>query len=522
MARIDMVHTDRLPDTLERYKTLGKEHNFKFAGKEISVMAYDFRSPEVNDYTPEALVEKTKFVIYFMGFAQSEHTKPHDLTGAIIDRAKANGEVLLIPRFKDLPIMANIEDEVLICAMGVLDAENSGIKNDEARTDLKNVAGVLRDSLAHDGISINLAKQDITLYGYSDGNRLLVQTCGHINKIIRSNRLDGTIPKRKMISLSSTGIIDEASRNKNPTGKEHTKRFNNQVVWAAIEETRLRLNHFIDKEKTQFEELYHQEVQAKAITEREDKKLNKLHQELLVNKNEGGQYTFPLLKHGLKHIDEAHVAMEPKVVKAVLSSVLKLNTFLFGRQLFADQWKESSADNLGMLYDVLQRAATGKQNYSYEELGLMRKTALWKLLWEGLKSIGDINAQFANAEHRQDEICNDLKTFDVECIWPREDMIAPDVAYGQTIWKILKEDPDKLDNILRDDSSEYKQDLIMSIQAGDKERLGTLFLENFSLCVRWLFPNARTVYGDIVGRRGGMDASHLAVTKSAKLYGLTP
>ena len=516
-AHIDFVHTDRPRVILEELNSLGKIHTFEFDGTNVEVQVFDFRPDQLKKMNQES-IEKTPVTFYFTGFPQSEMANPHDLTGAIIEQARETGGILLIPRFKELPATANIEDEVLMSALGILQVEDNTIKNPETRGELKKINGILSRELLQDSISLDLSAQDVTLYGYSDGNRLLVQMCGKIDEIKLVAKSNGQVPERKLVSFSSTSIIDEARRDTKPTGKEHTKRFKRQVVWTAIEETRLRLNYLIDKEKRVFEEKFYQVMEEERVDENEEQ-IGRVRVEILTQKDKEGNDLFPLLKHGLEHIEDAEMALDPRTIRAVLTSVLRLNSFEVGNKIFREQLQDASKANLGMLYDVLQRGVTGKREYTYEELGQMRESRLWMLLWHGFRSTDAINAQFAHAEHRNDEICGTLSTFNVECIWPLEDLIAPEDAYGQTIRRIIAENYKESDEQLRASvEGEVLEEINICIEEEDDKQLGRIFIENAESMGFLLFPKAKSVRVQFVGRRGGMESTHSGLTKKADLF----
>ena len=513
---IEYVHTDRPRAELFESLKAGKEYKFGFEDQEISVMMFDFRPEEIKNREKES-VEKTKFSMYFTGFAQADLINPHDLTGGIIERAKDRGEVLLIPRFKDLPKVANTEDEILMTALGV---DQVKVSSEVERAKLDEINGVLLKQLEADGVSIDLQSQDVTVYGWSDGDRPALQVAGQINGIPLKGRRDRSIPKRTFVSLSSTSIINEALPDKKATGTIHTERFNRQVEWAVYEETRLRLNHCIEQEKAIFErdfaQFYHQEMQAYQYTESSEM-IERLKQKLLSTKEKDGEYKYPIMQKGLQPIPEAQVAMQKDVRDKTISTLLKLVSFPYGRKVFSEQFNQSLKDNLGMLVDVVRRAATGNSKYTYDQLA---KFKWFKLALAGISSKKAIMTQFAKAEHRMDHICNKLETFDVQAIWPREDMIAPREAYGWTIRRILSErqNVENAEDIWSGLDIETAEDMRVAVEEGDDERVGELFMQNSEVLGFLLFPRAKRVRVIFVGRPGSMKATHVGITKNANDY----
>jgi hypothetical protein len=128
--------------------------------------------------------------------------------------------------------------------------------------------------------------------------------------------------------------------------------------------------------------------------------------------------------------------------------------------------------------------------------------------------------QFAKAEHRMDHICNKLETFDVQAIWPREDMIAPREAYGWTIRRILSErqNVENAEDIWSGLDIETAEDMRVAVEEGDDERVGELFMQNSEVLGFLLFPRAKRVRVIFVGRPGSMEAAHVGITKNANDY----
>ena len=95
--------------------------------------------------------------------------------------------------------------------------------------------------------------------------------------------------------------------------------------------------------------------------------------------------------------------------------------------------------------------------------------------------------------------------------WPREDLIAPEKAYGWTFRKILFDvsQTEDLESIWKKVTPETSKQMVDAIKSGDDKALGKLYMENIDKLGYLLAPNAKSVNIELVGKVGSLDSSHL-------------
>ena len=243
----------------------------------------------------------------------------------------------------------------------------------------------------------------------------------------------------------------------------------------------------------------------------------KLQQMLLARKNEQGTDEFPFIKHGMEHIDTAPEAFDSKTMLTTANSFLKLLSFPEGKKQLVSHFKESATENLGMLFDVIRRASTGSGKYTYEQVLAMDPV---KFALVGFMEAQNIQDQYIPTEHRLDNICDNLQSFDIKAVWPVEDLLATDTAYGATIRRLLTRDNAQVSQqeIANGLPDEVRSHFELALRNNDNESLGVLFTKYSKYMGKILFPNAHSVDIRFEGERGHMSGSHLAPMKNSSPY----
>lgn len=510
---IPFVHTDRSKESLAELQKHAKEITLSFEGQEIQVLIFDFRSETAKK---ENQIQYPQLTLYFMGFPQIETVKPNDLTGGILDRAQKNGSVVIIPRFKEIPNTPNLEATLVLQALSSEESSlGENILAPEIEEKTHSLRGTLREALSQEGIDIDLTQQNVEIISYSDGGRVGIKMAGYIDTYELKQKKDGSFPTRTLIALSATNIIDEIPNDQEATGKTHVDTFNKQVFWAVIEEVRLRLNALIQKEKNLLNQKAHEWIAGHDFKESAES-YKKLQDQLLASQKKDGSSVFPLLKNNFALIEDAQEAFDSQTTLSVIKNLSKLVTFPEGITHFVSQVKESSQENLGMLFDVIKRAATARKKHTYDTLNTLSEV---ELIYQGVLSLKAMNKQFSYAEKRLDTVCNSLESFDIRCVWPSEDLTSPDKAYGQTFRRLFSAYSDEEKNgILNEIPEEGQKRIQQALEKEDDTEMGKLFIEYSFVLGKILFPKAKSVSIRFTGKRGVMAATHLAPMKKSKLY----
>ncbi|KKP70107.1 hypothetical protein A2X44_00095 [candidate division CPR3 bacterium GWF2_35_18] len=112
------------------------------------------------------------------------------------------------------------------------------------------------------------------------------------------------------------------------------------------------------------------------------------------------------------------------------------------------------------------------------------------------------------ANETRSPVCDGLHTFDVEAIFPVEDLVFPGTGYGRTIRKQIASlgYPQEI-------NPEIQGQLETAMQSGDDKLLGDLCIAHPEIFARFLYPQAKSVTLKYIGEKGKSSGSHLAPLK---------
>jgi len=467
-------------DELANYELSSFENKLEIDGEKYSLYIMDFRKEEPNG-------EKSKdypIDFYTMGFMETDPVKPNELSAAVIERAKERGGVLVIPRFENLP--------------------NNPASDAEARL---TVAGLkqLESKFAESGIDFDLSSRDVDIIGFSDGARSALELAGLIDKVSPKGE-----PKRTLRSISPTAVIDLIDVPEDADGNELIRGFAKQVTWITLEETRLRINNAVTQEQKRLSDTIFQKMAEGLIIEPE-RNMGSIVETEKNSRDDEGNYVYPLLVKGFKQIEDPAHAYEPDTMFQVARSVSRLLSYKEGRAIFGEQLEESTDLNIPFLTDVIERAVTSNPKFSVEDF---QNGNFVNAVAEGLKVYPNLQ-HHVKANETRSPICDELSTFDIDVVFPVEDIVFPAEGYGRTIRKKIESGEAK---IPYQTSRVVMEQVEHALATGDNEMLGVICARYPQVFERVLFPNAKSVNIRFTGEYGKLSGTHLAPLKKPEAF----
>lgn len=479
--RIPLVDPVLSKEELKRYDLREHEIQMEIEGVKFSLCVMDFSENGKKDEKQEP----PPLALYFMGFGEGDITEPNDLSAHIIERAKKQRQILIVPRFPQLNQLDKPYSEASITLKGMEELNQK------------------------EKLPLDLARQDIEIFGFSNGGRNSIEAAGAINSIAPNGK-EGKQPKRVLHQISPTCVIDvfDPQKSDRLKGIEFTSGFVKQVTWITLEETRLRLNAQITRERARFNKDIHRKMESGEIT-RGEREFSQISAEESKAKDPDGTYKYPLIAKGLEEIPAPKKAFDQVSAVKTAQSIAQLFSYPEGRAIFNDQLNASKEENIVFLKQVIERAMSGSPLSTGQ--GLSEKS-LWQAAKETATAFGPVLEHFAKAEMR-DPVCDGLETFNIKAHLPIEDVIFPNESFGRTVAEQIRKFG------VRYNVSAYTEDGIRNaLKKGDIQLAGRMLINHPEELGYLLFPRAKSLEISFEGEYGSLSGGHLAPLKSPAEY----
>lgn len=480
------------------------DHEFKIELKfnnqteRFSLFVIDFRDcPKSRD---DVKSRSCPVSVYCLPFGETDPVAPNLLSGQIIEQAKHNRQVLIIPRFEYMPKNKGGDIEAKLVLEG-----------------LKHIA----PRLVAKGIHVDLFKHPIEIIGFSDGARIAVELAGIVNNTVKAGKRDQHIgeAKRELFLLSPTAVLQIVPDSSKELGVAFSAKFVKQVAWITIEEVRLRLNanikagqvsgipvipdprYAFDKNTIKCVIVALQKIIAdpkgrKMFMEEFDdsraKNLAFLFDVLIRARTAQPNFSCPPAEYG-KAILKRH-ANETSVWLATLDKHPDLK-----RQVIT-AIQEKDAATLGKLY--LRYPQEMRAALPDGRIDLLASVGAY--LRGAWRAVGPFLRQF-QANEKRSKVCDGLELFSVKARLPIEDLIYSHDAFGRTLRRNISQFG--LPTLL---SPSLKDEVQNAIKQKDDVMLGRLLTIHPAKLGSLLFPRARSTEIHFVGKPGTLSATHLA------------